>query len=541
MERPRRGGRGARGARARGARRAPARGAAGRRCPAARLQRFAAETAPRRAPARRRDAFARDLARAPRRGRVDGGGARAARAPRSPAARRGAAALGGRGRAAHFGVDAGVFADGDRTLVVELRAPTPYFLELTAFYPDLPGAARTSVEAGAPHDWFLPGRSSSATGRSRLAEWRVGERIRLVRSETYWDRDGIRLASVDVLPTENATTALNLYLAGEADWLPAPELPARPRRRRCARRPDFYASAAASSSTSTASTATRPPFDDPRVREAFALAVDREAIVRDVLRLGQLPAHHLVPPGLPGYAAAALGAALRPRARARAPRRGRLRPGGRGFPTVGILYNTAEVPQADRRGASPTSCAASSASRCGPTTRSGRPTRRACSPATTTSRAPAGSATTSTRTRFLDLWVSGGGNNQTGWGDARYDAWIRAAADVDALRARARAAALAGSREPEAMRALLAAAAAAPDAAARREALAALRMQLFREAEALLVQEAFPVLPLYFYVVSGLVAPRVGGFHAELVDAGRHAAARTSRTSTRCAGCGSAP
>ena len=44
-------------------------------------------------------------------------------------------------------------------------------------------------------------------------------------------------------------------------------------------------------------------------------------------------------------------------------------------------------------------------------------------------------------------------------------------------------------------------------------------MQLFREAEALLVQEAFPILPVYFYVVSGLVAPRVGGFHAELVDA----------------------
>jgi oligopeptide transport system substrate-binding protein len=118
---------------------------------------------------------------------------------------------------------------------------------------------------------------------------------------------------------------------------------------------------------------------------------------------------------------------------------------------------------------------------------------------------------------FLDLWVSGGGNNQTGWGDARYDAWIRAASDV-ARFAAAPGPLLGALREPEAMRARLAEAEAAGEGAPRAAALGRIRMQLFREAEALLVQEAFPILPLHFYVVSGLVAPRVGGFHAELVD-----------------------
>ena len=41
-------------------------------------------------------------------------------------------------------------------------------------------------------------------------------------------------------------------------------------------------------------------------------------------------------------------------------------------------------------------------------------------------------------------------------------------------------------------------------------------MELFREAEAFLVQDAFPILPVYFYVVSGLVKSHVGGFYAEL-------------------------
>ena len=105
-----------------------------------------------------------------------------------------------------FGVDAGAFARDERTFVVELRAPTPWFLELASFYPTYP-VPRAAVEA-APHDWFLPGRSPG-NGPFRLAEWRVGERIRLERSDAYWNREAIRLASVDVLPTENATTGMS--------------------------------------------------------------------------------------------------------------------------------------------------------------------------------------------------------------------------------------------------------------------------------------------------------------------------------------------
>ena len=56
------------------------------------------------------------------------------------------------------------------------------------------------------------------------------------------------------------------------------------------------------------------------------------------------------------------------------------------------------------------------------------------------------------------------------------------------------------------------------DQAARITAGGRLRMHLFREAEAILVQDAFPVMPIYFYVVSGLVSPRVSGFYWELTD-----------------------
>jgi oligopeptide transport system substrate-binding protein len=430
---------------------------------------------------------------------------RAERALEGAAARLRASAEAARAR---FGVDEGVFARGDHTLVVELRAPTPYFLELTAFYPTYP-VQRRAVEA-AEGDWFLPGKIVS-NGPFRLAEWRVGERIRLERSESYWDRDAIRLESADALPIENATTALNLYLSGAVDWLPSPSYPA-DLVDDLRRRPDFYAAPGAVIYYYRFNCA-RPPFDDPRVREAFALAVDREALTRDVLRLGQIPAHHVVPPGMPGYRAPNSALRFDPaRARARLAEAG-YGP-GRPFPAVGLLYNTAEshklvaefVADQLRR-------------HLGVEARAYNQEWQAYQASVLAgdydlARAGWVGDYLDPNT-FLDLWVSGGGNNQTGWGDVRYDAWIRAAGDVERFAA---APALEGLREAGTMRALLAEARAATPGPVRLAALARVRMQLLREAEALLVQEAFPILPVYFYVVSGLVSPRTAGFHAELVD-----------------------
>jgi oligopeptide transport system substrate-binding protein len=412
---------------------------------------------------------------------------------------------------AHFGADEGVFAQGDRRLVVELRAPMPYFLELTAFYPTFP-VPRHALEGSTAQDWFLPGRIVS-NGPFDLAEWRVGERIRLERSETYWDRGRIRLASADALPIENATTALNLYLAGAADWLPSPSYPPDLVDELRAR-PDFYANAG-NVVYYYRLNCTRPPFDDARVREAMALAIDRDALVRDVLRLGQIPAYQFVPPGIPAYRPPETALRHDP-ARARA----LLAEAGYGpereFPPVGLLYNTAEIHKQVAE-----VLADQLRRELGIDVRAYNQEWQAYQASTLAldydlSRA-AWVGDYLDPNSFLDLWVSGGGNNQTGWGDARYDAWIRAAADVERF-ARAPGAALAGLREPKEMARLLAAAAGAADTGARREALARVRMQLFREAEALLFSEAYPILPVYFYVVSGMVSPRVGGFHSELVD-----------------------
>lgn len=407
----------------------------------------------------------------------------------------------------HFGIDAGVVAVDDHTLRVELAAPLPYFLELTSFFSTYP-LKRELVEAN-PRDWFLPGRIVS-NGPFALEAWRVGDRIRLRRNPHYWARDLVSLETIDALPIENPTTALNLYLRGDVHWLPKlfPDELADV----LVSRPDFYRGPGMIVYYYRLNTR-RPPLDDPRVRQAIGLAIDRRVITEEVLGLGEIPALSLVPPGMPGYRAPESGFGFDvARARELLARAGY--PGGRGMRELGILYNTHESHRkiaeviADQLGRNLgirvsaynqewQSYLASLASGDYDIARAGW-IGDYLDPNT-----------------FLDIWVTDGGNNQTGWGDPDYDALIAAAADVErASREPERLLALA--QEPEPLRRALGALA-ATSGRERTEALASLRLELLRQAEAILVQRGFPVVPIYFYVVGGLVDPHVDGFYSELV------------------------
>jgi oligopeptide transport system substrate-binding protein len=389
--------------------------------------------------------------------------------------------------------------------VVDLVAPLPYFLDLTAFYPTFP-VPRHVVEAR-PDDWFLPGHVVG-NGAFVLEAWRVGDRIRLRRSSTWWGREGVGLASIDALPVENAITALNLYLTGALDWLPRTPTDLGEALRE---RADHYGGPGLSVYYYRVNVQ-RPPLDDPRVRMALALAIDRDTLVRDVLRLGQLPAEHVVPPGVAGYEPPQSALHFDPvRARALLAEAGF--PGGRGFRELGILFNTLE----DHRKIAEW-IADQLARNLGIRVRAYNQEWQ--SYLATIQSGDYDLARSGwigdyvDPNTFLDLWVTNGGNNQTGWGDPHYDQVIRAAADVEAF---ARAPDASALSEPLRVRALLDELAGA-EGAARRSASARLRLQLLREAEAILVQRAVPVIPLYFYVTSGLISPRVAGFYGRLAD-----------------------
>jgi ABC-type oligopeptide transport system substrate-binding subunit len=409
---------------------------------------------------------------------------------------------------AHLGVDGGIYAPDDHTFVVELRAPTPYFLSLTAFHPALPSPSW--VVRAHPDDWFLPEHIVS-NGAFVLRRWLVNDRLRLEKNPFYWGKDEVRARSIDALTVENETTALNLYLTGGADWLVAGHYPTE-LAEDLSHRPDFHRSLGFVLYFYRFNTR-RPPLDDRRVRLALNLAVDRKAIVDEVLGLGQVAATTVVPPGVPDYAPPESALGFDP-ARARALLAEAGFPYGKGFPEIGILYNTAEAHKkiaevvADQFRQN----LGIRANAYNQEWQSYQNTVRAGD--YDLARAGWIGDYVDPNT-FLDLFVTNGGNNQTGWSSPLYDSLIRTAADVSPFIA-APEPLLSRVKDPAALRAALAEAR-SDDPKQRLAAQARVRLLLLREAEGILVRDEFPILPVYFGVLSTLVSPNVRGFYSTLV------------------------
>lgn len=229
----------------------------------------------------------------------------------------------------------GVKALDDYTLEVLLENPTPYFLSLTNFYTLFPVHRKTVETWG--DEWIKPEHMVS-NGPFILGEWRLRESIYFIKSETYWDKGNVKLNSARALPAENSNTGFNLYAKGPADWIEGGAMPTylmevlldHPEMHRKPYLGIYFARV----------NVTRPPLDDPRVRKAFAISFRREDICTYIVKSGQVPAFTYVPP-MHGYTPAP-GYEYNPE-KARELLREAGYPGGKGMPKVEYLYNTLEA------------------------------------------------------------------------------------------------------------------------------------------------------------------------------------------------------
>src|SRR6185295_11863298 len=108
----------------------------------------------------------------------------------------------------------GVQALDDRTLRVELRDPTPFFLDLCAMQ-TLAVVPRSWIEKHGDRWLMVP--PVPCSGAYQLEFWRINDRIRLRKNPRYWDAASTQTEVVDLLPCTSANTALNLYERGQAD------------------------------------------------------------------------------------------------------------------------------------------------------------------------------------------------------------------------------------------------------------------------------------------------------------------------------------
>lgn len=361
------------------------------------------------------------------------------------------------------------------TLEVTLENPTPFFLDLCAFSTLLP-VHRPTVERYS--DWSSRPEHFMGNGAFTLRDWRSFDRVRLAKNPRYWDAANVAMKSVDILPAARAITAYNFYATGLADLIIDRNLAPTPLLGELTKRRDFHA-APFLGTYFMRFNVTRKPFDDVRVRRAFSLIVDKKYLCERITRAGETPATSFVPPGTgdgytspPGYE--------RNTEEARKLLAAAGFPDGKGFPVVYYLYRSdqdldqylaVELQGMLRR-------------------ELGVNVQLARQEWTVLLNSQSTLDYDFTRSTwlgdyndpntFLDMFVTGGGNNNTGWGKKPYDDLI---------------------------------------AAAGREVNKEKRYDLFRQAEKLLVSEEAPICPLYYFVNVQFYDPdRLGGIEANLLD-----------------------
>jgi oligopeptide transport system substrate-binding protein len=361
---------------------------------------------------------------------------------------------------------------------VELNHPTHFFPDLCA----LPVAAvvpRRAIEKYGDH--WLAARPLPVSGPYELAFWRLNDKIRLKKNPRYWDAACTQSEIIDLLPVGSANAALNFYERGQADIAWDKELVPQQLLDVLLPRPDFHTFNYLGTYFIRFNV-TRKPFDDPRVRQALALAVDKDRIVKKITRGGERPASHLVPLGTADYTSPE-GLRYNP-AQARKLLAEAGYPGGRGFRRFEYLFSA-------------------------PASGGGKIHEQIAIELQQMWRDELGLEMElrqmeakifwSAQARldfdlsrsswigdyddantFLSLFTSNDGNNRTGWKNAAYDELIERA-----------------NREPD----------------------APAREKLFQRAETILVRDEAPIIPVYFYVGINYYDPEIiQGIYPNILD-----------------------
>ncbi|MCH8473885.1 MAG: peptide ABC transporter substrate-binding protein [Opitutales bacterium] len=366
----------------------------------------------------------------------------------------------------------GVTALADDQLELRLHTPAAFLLDLLTHSSWFPVHADTLEAFGdldEPNTRWTRAGNLVGNGPFRLVSWRPERFVQVEKNEHHWRSGEISLQGIYFYPISDPTTEEREFRTGRlhiTNTIP----PDRVAVYRDRNDPEFHSQPSFSTYYYRFNT-TRPPLDNPKVRRALKLAIDREAITKEVVRGGQQPAYSYVPQGdFTDYRPGPFFQYDPDEARRLLAEAGF--PEGEGFPTKEILYNTMETHRlvaeaiqdmwSEELGIS----------------------------VNLTNQEWQVYLETQNRLQydisrsgwigdyldpntFLDLMLTDGGNNRTGWANEEYDELITQA---------------------------------------NREMNTARRNELFAEAEALLLQEA-PVAPIYFDRTNYLMSVSVQDYY----------------------------
>lgn len=192
----------------------------------------------------------------------------------------------------------GVHAEDDLTLKIKLRGPVPFLPEITKHYTWYPVPKHTILAHGEMNTafsspWTKPGNMVS-NGPFKLKEWRTNHYVEVERNPHYWDTKTVSLNGVRYLPVSNYFTETRMF--GDEQLHVTYTVPAELIPFAKETYPDLLRQEPYVGVRFVRSNIRRAPFDNPKVRRAFALAIDQKAICEKILQGGQSPASGMVPP-----------------------------------------------------------------------------------------------------------------------------------------------------------------------------------------------------------------------------------------------------
>ncbi|MDX2188044.1 MAG: peptide ABC transporter substrate-binding protein [Opitutaceae bacterium] len=380
-----------------------------------------------------------------------------------------------RGKLADFS-QTGFQALDDHTLEITLSKRTPFFINSLTHYSWYPVHIPTIEKHGGlkrkGSPWTRP-ENIVTNGPFRLKEWIPNKIITVERNPHYWDAKTVLLDGINFFPIELTDTEERMFRAGQLDItneIPPAKIAVYQKRSPELIKIDPYCGV-----YFYRINVTRKPLDDKRVRKALALAIDRELLVKMVSRGGQLPAYSIVPPGVADYT---------PKYRLEGTVEDAKRllaeagyPNGKGFPRVELLYNTLETHRALAE-AIQQMWKKNLGVEIGLVNQEWKVYLDSQKMSNFQIQRAGWIGDYVDPHVFLDLWETGNRNNNTLWGNPKYDALLEKSLDA---------------KDDEE------------------------RYAIYQEMEGILIDE-LPVLPIYFYTRPRLQSTRLINYRTTFLD-----------------------
>ncbi len=182
----------------------------------------------------------------------------------------------------------------DDLLVVHLVQPAPYFPQLLTHSATFPVYSEDAANAHNSRDWV-------SNGPYVLSSWTPGFNLKLTKNLSYWDRANIRIKAVEYIPIADENSAFLQYRAGQLDLTQSVPPSALPLIRK--EYPNELLAAPFLGTAYYALNLHSPIFaTNIKLRQALAMAIDRQALELTILPFGQASAYGFVPPGTWNYA-----------------------------------------------------------------------------------------------------------------------------------------------------------------------------------------------------------------------------------------------